>query len=87
LREVNRQWRVVAGSRPPLTVHYDDFNGGRAATVRLQSSGTSADVIARVSDLSINVSLDAAAFEVAIPPDAEPLTLDELRRAGPLGER
>lgn len=88
LQQVQGRWRVVAATRPPLTVHYANFDGGRAATVRLQSSGSSpADVIARVSDLNVNVALEPAVFEVAIPPDAEPLTIDELRRAGPLGDR
>jgi hypothetical protein len=88
LRRVEGLWRVVAATRPPLTVHYGDFEGGRAATVRLQSTGaTPADVTARVSDLTINAPLEPAVFEVAIPPDADPLTIDELRRAGPLGDR
>jgi len=86
LRQVEGRWRVVAATRPPLTVHYSAFGLGRASTLRLQASGPSvADVTARLSDVNINVSLDPAVFEVEVPPAAEPLTLEELRRAGPLG--
>jgi hypothetical protein len=56
--------------------------------VRLQAWGPSpADVTARLSDVEINTPLSAAVFDVKVPPDAEPLTIGELRRAGPLGNR
>jgi hypothetical protein len=86
LRQVNGQWRIVAASRSPLIVHYADFTAARASTVRLQASGGSgADVTARISDLALNVPLGPDAFKVDVPAAAEPLTLEELRRAGPLG--
>jgi outer membrane lipoprotein-sorting protein len=44
-----------------------------------------ADVTARLSDVNINVTLAPAVFEVEVPSGAEPITIDELRRAGPLG--
>jgi hypothetical protein len=46
-----------------------------------------ADITLRVSQLEINAAIDDGAFEVDVPPDAMPLTLEELRRSGPLGER
>jgi hypothetical protein len=86
LQQIDGRWRVVAAAKPPLTVHYRDFTSGRAATIRLLADGaTKADVTARLSDLNINIPLDAGVFEVTVPAAAEPLTLDELRRAGPLG--
>ena len=33
----------------------------------------------------INVPLESAVFDLDVPPDATPLTLEELRRAGPWG--
>jgi hypothetical protein len=33
----------------------------------------------------MNATLDNAVFDADVPADAVPLTLDELRRAGPLG--
>ena len=59
---------------------------GRPSTARVQASGASpADITARISEVGINISLEAAVFRIDVPPTAEPLTLDELRRAGPLG--
>jgi outer membrane lipoprotein-sorting protein len=86
LRQEQGQWRVVAAARPPLTVTYSVFESGRPSTLRLQSTGTpQADVTVRLSDVNINVTLEPEVFAVEVPAGAEPLTLDELRRAGPLG--
>jgi len=86
LRQEQGQWRVVAASRPPLTVMYSAFESGRPTALRLQATGTpEADVTVRLSDVNINVTLEPEVFAVDVPAGAEPLTLDELRRAGPLG--
>jgi hypothetical protein len=89
LRQVDGRWRMAGSTRGALTVSYADFAGGRAATVRVQTTppagGASADLTLRISQLEINVPLEAAAFEYDVPKDWAPLTLDELRRAGPLG--
>jgi hypothetical protein len=86
LRQIEGTWRVAAATRPPITVFYSTFVQGRPGTVRLQATGaTAADVTVRLSDLSVNGPLEAAVFDIKIPPGSEPLTLDELRRAGPLG--
>lgn len=86
LREMDGRWRVVAASRPPLSVHYAAFTPARPMTVRLRAPGPfRADVTVRLSDVDVDIPLAADVFEVTVPPGAEPLTLDELRRAGPLG--
>ena len=86
LRREQNVWRVAAATRPPLTVLYSGFVNGRPATLRVVSSGTPrADLTVRLSDVNINVPMDAAVFAVDVPAAAQPLTLDELRRAGPLG--
>jgi hypothetical protein len=41
----------------------------------------------RVSQLEINTTIDSKAFEIEVPRDAVPLSIEELRRAGPLGDR
>lgn len=85
LRQIDGRWRIAAATRSGLTIHYGEFAGGRASTLRLQAPASKADVSARLSDVNVNVTLEPAVFTVDIPPDAEPLTVEELRRSGPLG--
>jgi hypothetical protein len=82
-------WRLAAATRGPLEVRYDEFTSGRPTTIRLRTAPGQApaptDLTIRLSQVDINEPLGPGAFEVEIPADAVPLTLDELRRAGPLG--
>jgi outer membrane lipoprotein-sorting protein len=43
------------------------------------------DLTAQVSQLEVNVDVDASAFTVNVPASARPLSLQELRENGPLG--
>jgi len=88
LRRIAGTWRLVAVARDNLEVRYDEFASGRPGAVRLTATGPKAngtDLTLRLSQLEINVPLDAPVFEVEVPRDATPLTIDELRRSGPLG--
>jgi outer membrane lipoprotein-sorting protein len=86
LRRQDSAWHVVAATKAPLTVIYSAFAGGRAATLRVASTGNPrTDLTVRLSDVNINVPMEDAAFAVDVPAAAQPLTIDELRRAGPLG--
>jgi hypothetical protein len=88
LRQIAGQWRVAAASKTPMTVLYSDFSLGRAATIRVRSDGpVKADLTARLSDVNINVPLGPEVFAVQVPAQADPLTIEELRRAGPLSGR
>jgi hypothetical protein len=86
LRRVDDRWRVAAAVRGELTILYADFASGLPATVHLRA-GRVADITLRVSQLEINTAVDPKAFEVDVPADALPLTVEELRRSGPLGDR
>ena len=85
LRRIEGKWRVAAAVRDSVTVQYDKFKAGRAGTVFVKTS--IADLALRVSQIEINVPLDPRVFDLEIPKDAAPLTLEELRRSGPLGDR
>jgi len=88
IRMIEGRWREIAAERGPLTIYYDDFAGGRAQRLRLvmkSPNGADADITLRVSELEMNKPLDPAVFKLAIPDGAQPLTLEELRRAGPIG--
>ena len=86
LRRLNARWQVGGASRDGVTVVYGEFADGFPSTIHVRT-GSVADITLRVSQLEVNSAIDDAAFEVDVPPDAMPLTLEELRRSGPLGER
>ncbi|MDP9323296.1 MAG: hypothetical protein M3P13_06640 [Acidobacteriota bacterium] len=89
LRQLDGRWRLVAARRGSLTIEYSNFAGGRPSTVHLQTTSAPgvapADLTLRISQVEINTPLDDGVFNVDVPRDAVPLTLEELRRAGPLG--
>ena len=81
-------WQLVAAVRGPLDVRYADHVAGRPATVRVRTGGGSdraTDLTVRLSQVDVNEPLDADVFRVDIPAGTTPITLDELRQAGPLG--
>ena len=84
LRRIDGRWRMAAAIRDAVTVQYGDFKAGRPGTVFVKTKV--ADLAMRVSNVEINVPLDPRVFEIEIPKDAAPLTLEELRRSGPLGD-
>ena len=81
---------VVRGG---VEVRYADFQAGLPATIRLRASperrageGTAVtDLTIRLSQVDINEPLGAEVFLVDVPADASPMTLEQLREAGPLG--
>lgn len=92
VRRADNRWRLIASTRGPLTIEYRDFSARRPATVRMRATrsdatraSASTDMTVKLSDVDVNVTLDRAVFDVEIPAGADPMTLDELRRVGPLG--
>ena len=90
LRRQGGRWRLVVSIRGPLAIEYRDFNAtGRPATVRIRTTAaaddSATDMTLRLSDVSTNVTLGPEVFALEVPEGADPLTLEELRRAGPLG--
>ena len=88
-------WRITAGRREAgsggaaWSVSYSGFASGfpGAVTIRQEPAGGSPVATAltfNVSQLEANVPIDARAFDVVVPADARPLTLEELRESGPL---
>lgn len=82
-------WRVRAARRAGWQIEYPMWSGTFPQSVRLQSDDPTVmvDLTAALSQIETNVDLDDKAFTVMVPPDAEPITLDELRSSGPLGEK
>lgn len=89
-RDAGTGWFVRAASRPPLNVFYEPDGQGSRPAVRLVSSvldGPATDLRIALSQVAVNPKLGPEVFGVKVPGDAAPITLAELREAGPLGER
>jgi outer membrane biogenesis lipoprotein LolB len=86
--EGNGEWRVRAARRDGWRVLYEEWQGLFPSVVRLQSlAGTLVvDVTATLSQISSNHDIPPAAFTLTVPDDAETITVEELRTAGPLGD-
>jgi hypothetical protein len=84
LRRRGNEWMVDAARRDGWHLEYRDWMGGFPRSVRLRSEEQGVDLFATVSQLAVNTGFPPAAFELAVPPGTFPLTLDELRAAGPL---
>ena len=89
LRRQGDTWRVRAARRDGWQVEYAEWPGAFPQVMRLQSRDAAVDVdlTATISQLEANVDLDPSAFVVKVPSDSAPLTIDELRAAGPLREQ
>jgi outer membrane lipoprotein-sorting protein len=85
LRRVESAWQVAASSRDQIELRYESFSSGRPSIVRLRTTppqGPGTELTLRLSQLDINVPFGDDVFELEIPDDATPLSLDELRRSG-----
>lgn len=90
LNRKNTEWRLVAGLLNGLEIQYGDPLGGLPRSVRIQSADAgqtpNVDLAVRLQSFEMNPALGRDAFSIIIPPDASPITLDALRRSGPLGQ-
>ncbi len=92
LRPNEGEHRLVAGTRDGLTIEYDDFRRRLPWRVRVISAAVDplidgrplTDLTASLSQVNLNVELVDAAFSIDVPPDVVPMTLRDLRQAGPL---
>ena len=89
----NAPWQLLAvihrpASRPAWRAEYRDFANGLPRTIQLVSEGASRfDLRVGLSQVESNAALDPATFVLRVPPGFTPITLDELREAGPLAEQ
>jgi outer membrane biogenesis lipoprotein LolB len=82
-------WQVRAARRDGWEVDYPHWQGQFPQVIRLRSATepASVDLTATLTQIEVNRDVDPAAFTVDVPASASPLTIEELRDAGPLGER
>jgi len=89
LQRAGDGWRVRAARRGAWQVEYPEWPEGALFPRRVQLHADTpirVDLRADVSQVQTNQALDDETFVARVPPDAEPLSLEELRRAGPLRE-
>lgn len=85
--------RIVAATLPPFLVDYPDaFLPGQDLPRRVRiwrnaPGGDAVDLSISVAQIETNTSLPDAAFTIDVPPGTMPMTIEQLRRAGPLGVR
>jgi hypothetical protein len=87
LRRDGATWSVRAARRGDWQIEYPMWQGSFPSVVGLRSDAARVDLAAAISQLEVNVDVEAAAFTVTIPADARSLTLDELRASGPLRDQ
>jgi outer membrane biogenesis lipoprotein LolB len=82
------RWRLAAATADHLLIEFTEPVGTQPHRVRIvhEATASSPAVDARLalSQVETNVELPAAAFSVNVPPNAAPITLEELRASGPL---
>ena len=87
LQRQGQTWQLRAARRTPWQVEYTATGGALPSGVALHSDDpVRVDLNASIGQIETNVDLDAAAFTVNVPENAQPLSLDGLRASGPLRE-
>jgi hypothetical protein len=86
LRRNGSQWQLRAAKRDRWQIEYIPGSGSFPQSVRLISTNpdVAVGITATLSQIETNSDLDPAAFRVEEPKGVTPLTIDELRQAGPL---
>lgn len=89
LKRAASAWQLQAARRDRWEMEYLAWQGRFPQSIRLRSAPGAAgvDIGASLSQIEANVEIDPAAFTVDVPASATPLSIDDLRANGPLGER
>jgi hypothetical protein len=95
LRTVQGRPTLVAADFGTWRVDYSQHANGFPRVVRVRSAEALAkadrtgtvDITARVEQLEVNTQINPRAWDVDVPSDADPMTLDDLRSIAPLAER
>jgi outer membrane biogenesis lipoprotein LolB len=84
LRTIDGRPRVVAADDGQWRVDYGLFQGDWPRQVRIRSVAGDVDMTATMEEVSVNTAIDSRAFEVVVPPNATPITLEHLKSVVPL---
>ena len=84
IRNVNGSPAVVAADHGEWRVDYAMHQNAWPRQVRIRSVSGDVDMTAALGEVEVNGGIDSRAFEVAVPANAAPMTLDHLRSVVPL---
>ncbi len=85
LQRQGQAWQLRAARRTPWQIEYTATGGALPSAVVLHADDpVRVEMNASIGQIETNVDLDAAAFTVNVPANAQPLSLDGLRASGPL---
>jgi hypothetical protein len=91
---VSSPWQVAAvlhsgeGGSGNWRADYGDFHDGLPHSVHLVSTDAARfDIHLQLSQIETGQALGGDVFRVQIPASAQPITIEELRRSGPVGQR
>ena len=89
LRRVGADWQMRAARRDRWQIEYPAWQGQFPQSVRLTSTMTGVPVAlqASLSQIETNTDIDPAAFTIEEPSGVTPISLEELRQAGPLRDQ
>ena len=85
LRTVQGRPTLVAADYGPWHVDYSQHANGFPRVVRVRRD--TVDITARVEQLEVNTQINPRAWDVDVPSDADPMTLDDLRSIAPLADK
>lgn len=83
-------WQLAASAGRDWRAQYQDFRDDLPRTIRVTgtaASGPAFDLQLELSQVDVNVPLGRDVFSVRIPSSAQPITIDDLKKNGPLGTR
>ncbi|HKW02025.1 MAG TPA: hypothetical protein VJN96_19545 [Vicinamibacterales bacterium] len=90
LEQRDGRWRITRGLTAGLIVEYSDIQGDwpRALRITTETGHTPAVSLSiTIDQIDVNLPREAKDFVVKVAPNTAPMTLDELRAAGPLREK
>jgi hypothetical protein len=90
LQRAGGRWRVRVAQRGDWRIEYLEWAGTATFPSKIQLSAVTPVAVALSTNLAKmepNVDFDDSDFVVPVPPGAEALSLDDIRRAGPLKEQ
>lgn len=83
------QWQLEAAARDGLLIEYQERAGAFPSRVRVSSTAPNVSPLMlrfALSQHGVNTPLPASTFELAVPKNYSPMTLDDLRAMRPLGD-